>query len=285
MSADTRQLEDAGLRDVHIPSGLRPYVAAMWSRRSYVWYVARSTLREKQMNSVLGNIWHLLNPLLQIAVYYVIFGVVLEVDRGVDNFITFLAIGTLAFTFCQRSTLSGAGSIVKNLGLIRAVEFPRAVLPFTSTLTETLSMLPSFLVIGVVAVVTGETPSPRWLLLIPVMGLLAIFNLGAALYAARATSVVRDVQQILPHFAVRVGCPVQRCRVRRGLLPVVLHAQPGVCLLDRCALDDFRQRRVAVAVAFCWDLDGRPYRHRFPLVPSRRGFLWPLLSRLWAWLA
>ena len=203
MSADIRQLEDAGLRDVHIPSGLRPYVAAMWSRRSYVSYVARSTLREKQMNSVLGNIWHLLNPLLQIAVYYVIFGVVLEVDRGVDNFITFLAIGTLAFTFCQRSTLSGAGSIVKNLGLIRAVEFPRAVLPFTSTLTETLSMLPSFLVIGVVAVVTGETPSPRWLLLIPVMGLLAIFNLGAALYAARATSVVRDVQQILP-FVFRI---------------------------------------------------------------------------------
>jgi teichoic acid transport system permease protein len=203
MSADTRQLEDAGLRDVHIPSGLRPYVAAMWSRRSYVWYVARSTLREKQMNSVLGNIWHLLNPLLQIAVYYVIFGVVLEVDRGVDNFITFLAIGTLAFTFCQRSTLSGASSIVKNLGLIRAVEFPRAVLPFTSTLTETLSMLPSFLVIGVVAVVTGETPSPRWLLLIPVMGVLAIFNLGAALYAARATSVVRDVQQILP-FVFRI---------------------------------------------------------------------------------
>lgn len=203
MLADIRQLEDAGLRDVHIPSGLRPYVAAMWSRRSYVSYVARSTLREKQMNSVLGNIWHLLNPLLQIAVYYVIFGVVLEVDRGVDNFITFLAIGTLAFTFCQRSTLSGAGSIVKNLGLIRAVEFPRAVLPFTSTLTETLSMLPSFLVIGVVAVVTGETPSPRWLLLIPVMGLLAIFNLGAALYAARATSVVRDVQQILP-FVFRI---------------------------------------------------------------------------------
>lgn len=198
MPADARQLEDAGLRDVHIASGLRPYAAAMWSRRSYVWYVARSTLREKQMNSVLGNIWHLLNPMLQIGVYYVIFGVVLEVDRGVDNFITFLAIGTLAFTFCQRSTISGAGSIVKNLGLIRAVEFPRAVLPFTSTLTETLSMLPSFLVIGVVAVVTGETPSPRWLLLIPAMGMLAVFNLGAALFAARATSVVRDVQQILP---------------------------------------------------------------------------------------
>ena len=198
MAADTRQLEDAGLRDVHIPSGLRPYLAAMWSRRSYIWFVARSTLREKQMNSVLGNLWHLLNPMLQIGVYYLIFGVVLKVDRGVDNFITFLTIGTLTFTFCQRSTLSGAGAVVNNLGLIRAVGFPRAILPVTSTLTETLSMLPSFLVIGIVAVTTGETPSPRWLLLIPTMGLLALFNMGASMYAARATSVVRDVQQVLP---------------------------------------------------------------------------------------
>jgi teichoic acid transport system permease protein len=203
MAADTRQLEDAGLRDVHIPSGLRPYLAAMWSRRSYILFVSRSTLREKQMNSVLGNLWHLLNPILQIGVYFLIFGVVLEVDRGVDNFITFLTIGTLTFTFCQRSTLSAAGSVVKNLGLIRAVNFPRAILPVTSTLTETLAMLPSILLIGFVAVTSGETPSPRWLLLIPTMAVLAVFNLGAAMYAARATSVVRDVQQILP-FVFRI---------------------------------------------------------------------------------
>lgn len=178
-------------------------MAAMWSRRSYIWYVARSTLREKQMNSVLGNLWHLLNPMLQIGVYYLIFGLVLEVDRGVDNFITFLTIGTLTFTFGQRSTLSGAKAIVSNTGLIQAVGFPRAILPVTSTLTETLSMLPSFLVIGVAAVVTGETPSPRWLLLVPTMAVLAVFNMGAAMYAARATSIVRDVQQILP-FVFRI---------------------------------------------------------------------------------
>ncbi len=203
MAADTRQLEDAGLRDVHIPSGMRPYLAAMWSRRSYIGFVARSTLRERQMNSVLGNLWHLLNPILQIGVYYLIFGVVLEVDRGVDNFITFLTIGTLTFTFSQRSTLSGAGSVVNNLGLIRAVEFPRAILPVTSTLTETLSMLPSLLVIGLVALSTGETPSARWLLLIPTMAGFAVFNMGAAMFAARATSIVRDVQQVLP-FVFRI---------------------------------------------------------------------------------
>lgn len=203
MTALPRELDEAGLRDVHLPSELRPYLATIWARRNYIWFVARSTLRERQMNSVLGNVWHLLNPLLQIGVYFLIFGVVLEVDRGVDNFITFLTIGTLTFTFCQRSTLSGAGSVVSNLGLIRAVGFPRSILPITSTTTASLAMLPSLLVIAVVALVSGESPSVRWLLLLPIMALLAVFNAGAAMIAARATTMVRDVQQILP-FVFRI---------------------------------------------------------------------------------
>lgn len=203
MAVETRQFGDSGLRDVHVPAGLKPYIQAMWSRRNYIWYVAHSSLRERQMNSVLGNLWHLLNPMLQIAIYYVIFGLVLEVDRGVDNFITFLTIGTLTFTFCQRATISGAGSVVSNLGLVRAVAFPRAILPITSAITDTLAMLPSLAVIALMATATGERPSITWLLLIPTMGVLALFNAGAALFAARATAAVRDVQQILP-FVFRI---------------------------------------------------------------------------------
>lgn len=193
-----RSLDLGGLRDVHETTRLGRYLDAVWARRNYIWYVSTSELRSRQMNSVLGNLWYLLNPILQISVYFLIFGIVLKVDRGLDNFIVFLTIGTLVFAYTQRSTLAGAKSLVGNLGLIRAVSFPRAVLPITSTLTETIALVPSLVVIVSVSLATGETPSPRWLLLLPVLATMMIFNLGAAMIAARATSHIRDVTQILP---------------------------------------------------------------------------------------
>lgn len=183
--------------DVHVPPGNVAYFRSLWQRRDYMIYSASNELRSRQMTSVLGNLWHLLNPLLQIAVYFVIFGVVLGVDRG-DNYFAFLSVGIFVFGFTQRSTISGAGSISNNKGLLSAFSFPRALLPVTSTLTEAMATIAPILVIYVVALVSGETPSLRWLLLLPLLLLQLVFNFGTALTAARATSSVRDISQLLP---------------------------------------------------------------------------------------
>lgn len=198
MAVSGRQLDAAGLRDVHEASSLVPYLQTTWARRRYIWYVATSDLKGRQMNSVLGNVWYLLNPILQIGVYFLVFGVLLDTKRGIDNFLTFLTIGTLVFTFIQRSAVSGSKAITSNLGLVRAVAFPRVVLPLTTTLTEFLAMAPSIVVIAAAALVTGEVPHPRWLLLVPVLLVATVFNAGLGMITARAASRLRDVQQILP---------------------------------------------------------------------------------------
>ena len=73
---------------------------------------------------MLGNLWHLLNPALSIAIYYVIFGLLLDTTRGVDNFILFITIGIFVFQYTQRATTQGATSITQNLGLLKAIRFP-----------------------------------------------------------------------------------------------------------------------------------------------------------------
>jgi teichoic acid transport system permease protein len=186
------------LQDVYRASTTRGYIAKTWERRRYVWYVATGELRARQMNSALGNLWHLLNPALQIAVFFLIFGVVLDTDRGIDNFMLFLTVGVLMFQFGQKATMEGAKSIVANGGLMRSISFPRAVLPITSTTTEVLATIPAVGVMLVVAVATGETPSLTWFVLVPILALFSLFNLGASFVAARAASHVRDVEQILP---------------------------------------------------------------------------------------
>ena len=87
------------LKDVHEQSQLSSYLSGVWARRQYVWYQAASDLRGRQINTALGNLWHLLNPLLTVGTFYLVFGLVLGTDRGVDNFLLFLTVGIFFFQF------------------------------------------------------------------------------------------------------------------------------------------------------------------------------------------
>jgi len=186
------------LRDVYATDRTPIYLARLWGRREYVLFVARSELRSRQMTTVLGNLWHLLNPAISIAIYYLIFGVLLKADRGVDNYTLFITVGVLFFADVQRATMAGAGSIANNRGLLQSLGFPRAMLPITSTVTEVMATLPSLVVIAFVALATGETPRFTWLLLPVLLAVMAIMNLGLAMIAARASSRYSDLRQVLP---------------------------------------------------------------------------------------
>ncbi len=186
------------LRDAHAAMRLGPYLGDLWERRSYVWYESVSELRNRKITTVLGNLWHLLNPALNIFIYFMIFGLLLKTDRGVDNFILFLASGLFIYQLTQKTTTDGARSIVSNTGLLRAIKFPRALLPITGAVTEMIGALSTFLVLFAIAFITGEPPSFRWLLLFPMLLVQFIFNVGASLVAARLTTHFVDVIQILP---------------------------------------------------------------------------------------
>ena len=194
-----------GLRNVHDTQRGGIYLRELWERRGYAWFVAVSELRSRQMASTLGNLWHLLNPILQVMVYWLIFGLLVgSVARGVDNYILFLAVGIFVYLDFQRATIAGAGSLQNNKGVIRSLHFPRALIPVTAALTEFLGTLPSVLVVYVTALGTGESVRWTWILLPVVLAVQFLFNVGAALVAARATAHVGDVQQILP-FIFRLG--------------------------------------------------------------------------------
>jgi teichoic acid transport system permease protein len=186
------------LRDARETERLSTYLSGTWQRREYVWYVARSELRSRQINSVLGNLWHLLNPLLQISVFFIFFGLVLKTDRGVDNFLGYLSIGIFVYGYTQKSAMAGAKSLLKYRGLIQIVTFPRATVPLTTTVTETLATVPPYVVMFIVALATGEPPQLTWLLVAPLLGIQAIFNTGLSMITARAVSHFADVQQVLP---------------------------------------------------------------------------------------
>ncbi|MEO6822321.1 MAG: ABC transporter permease [Candidatus Nanopelagicales bacterium] len=187
------------------PIGLRPpipeYLRQIWRRRFFVVELSRAREQAANAESRLGQFWQVLNPLLNVAVYFLIFGVLLGTKSGVHNYIAFLVIGVFTFGYTQSAMLNGARSITGNMGIVRALHFPRAMLPLSIVVEELFTLGTSLLICVAVVLLTGEGISWTWLLILPAVVLQTMFNLGLALTFARITERVSDVAQLLPFLA------------------------------------------------------------------------------------
>jgi teichoic acid transport system permease protein len=188
----------AHLRPVLTTLSARGYLRALWGRREFAMAMPAEELRAQHQNTFLGNVWHLGNPLLTVAVYFVVFGGLLGVDRGIDNYLMWLTIGVFAYRFTSSSILGGATSITSNLGLMRSLQFPRALLPISVVIRNVLSFAFELSVLAAIAVLTGAGVSVRWFALPLVVAVQLMLNLGGAFIAARLTESFRDMQQLIP---------------------------------------------------------------------------------------
>lgn len=197
-----------------IPLGGRPrlrdYLASMWARREFAYNLAAGQFRAQHMDTLLGNVWQLINPVLLIGIYFLVFGYLLGTlaspanDFRPANYIGFLSVGVFVYSYLQRSISAGASSIIGNLGLIRSLQFPRAVLPASSVIKEVLGFGSSLLIMLAVMLLSGEGIDPGWLWFPVVFVLMTAFSFGGALITARLTEAVRDVRNLLP-FVFRLG--------------------------------------------------------------------------------
>jgi teichoic acid transport system permease protein len=188
-----------GLQRLGVVTPLGSYLREIWDRREFAVVVPANDIRAQNMDTVLGQVWHILNPAVMIAVYWVVFGVILKTNRGIDNYLGFLVIGVLLFQLTQRVVQECSAAVPRNEGLIRSIQFPRALLPLSSLVGQTIAFVPALAVLVLTLIVTGEVPSFRWLALLPIFAAQALFNMGAGFIAARLGARLLDLQQILPH--------------------------------------------------------------------------------------
>jgi len=191
-------VDTSNLKSVNAQLPTREYLAEMWDRRDFAIAVPLEQLRSEHKNTLLGNLWHLGNPLLMIAVYYFVFGKLLQSNRGIDNFLLWLTIGIFTFRLTSSSVLGGAASITNSKGLIRAIKFPRTLLPISVVVSRLISFGIELSLLAGFTLLSGVGLSRRLLLLPVVILIHTSFNLGGALIAARLNEAFRDVQQIIP---------------------------------------------------------------------------------------
>lgn len=186
--------------------GLPPlgsYLQQLWRRRRFAFHMARSELKARHFDTLFGQVWTVLNPLLLALVYFLLFGVIVQNGRGTPDYLAFLIANLFAFYYTRNSLGVGAKSVISGGGLIMNAAFPRALLPLSSVLSALLMYLPTLLVYAVIHGVTGQ-PLTAALVLVPLIVLIqTVFNYGLALLAAAVTVYFRDFSSFLP-YALRI---------------------------------------------------------------------------------
>jgi len=221
---------------------LREYLREIWRRREFAVTVPMSELRANNQDTALGQLWHLLNPLMLVGVYYLVFGVILQVEtrRGmdVDDYLPFLIVGVLTFNFTRSSVRTGAKMIVKNRKLVQSINFPRAILPASAMVSETVAHFFAIPVIFVLILLTGVRPSATWLLVVPIVIVQAFLNLGLCMAMARISFHFRDVENVMP-FLLRVWFyisgvlfPINPVLIPQPFLRNLLEFNPGFAVVQ-----------------------------------------------------
>jgi len=159
--------------------------------------LVRRELRKKYKGSAFGVLWYLVNPIVLMAAYWFMFGLILKNRSNPPDFPIYLMVGILVWTFFQASLLSSAPSLIDQSGLVRKARFPREAIP-AATVTVQLVIFTAVLVMLLpLAVAIRGTFTPALLLLPVLMALLYCFVLGCSLIAAVLHAYFRDVEPIL----------------------------------------------------------------------------------------
>jgi len=198
--ASTLEVVSTGrLSQVGARPPIRAYLAQLWRRRHFLWAEARAKVTSGTRETLLGQAWLVINPMLNGLAYYLIFGLVLGARDGIPNFLGYLIIGVFLFQFTTQCVTGGAKSIASGRNLIRAFTFPRASLPVSVVLRGILNLAPTLGAMFVLILVLPE--QEHWTaaaaMFPAVLVLQVVFTTGLALVLARAAAALPDLNQLI----------------------------------------------------------------------------------------
>lgn len=120
----------------------------IYNYRQMISGLVHRELRGRYKGSVLGFLWTFLNPLLQLLVYTLLFGVLLK--SNIKDFYLFLFVGLIPWIFIQNCVAGGSNAVVNQKSLVTKIRFPREVLPISYVTTAFVNMLYCFVIIFIV---------------------------------------------------------------------------------------------------------------------------------------
>ena len=171
---------------------LREAVVEVFGRRRLIAYLVQADLHKKGADTVLGNLWWVLDPLLQMAVYVVLISVIFQ--RGGPDYPLFILAAILPWKWFQTSIQDGITSVSGAERLVRQIKFPKLVLPVAAVMAGIVNFAFGLIPLFALMLVFFRDRIEVTLLLIPVVAVVQlVFNLALTVLLAAVNVFYRDV--------------------------------------------------------------------------------------------
>jgi teichoic acid transport system permease protein len=173
------------------------YWKSLWSRRTFIAEYSKSELREQHFDSVFGQLWLILNPLLLSGVYFVL---IVIIGGATDNGrYVHLTASLFLFYLVANSLTGGVKSVTAGQRLILNTAFPRIMLPLSAVVIAIFKFLPTLLVFFVIKLVVGSNFTLQMLWAVPVLLITIFLSLALAITISCINVYFRDIANFLPY--------------------------------------------------------------------------------------
>lgn len=156
---------------------------------------AKMALKADASKYFLGYIWWILEPLLYVAVFYVVFNVILESRRG--DFLVFLMCGKLPFIWFSKTVTQASNSIIANKSLVGKIDVTKTLFPMAKVQEGSYRQIAVFATLFFLIGVNGYLPELNWLWLLPVMVVNYLLIVACALIGSYLVCLYRDFSLII----------------------------------------------------------------------------------------
>jgi ABC-type polysaccharide/polyol phosphate export permease len=185
---------------------LRDAIAEVSSRRRLIRYLVQAEMKKRGSDTLLGNIWWILDPVLQMGVYLVFVAIIAR--RPAPDYPLFIFAAILPWKWFSAVITDASTAVVRQERLIKQIAFPKIVLPIATTTAGVVGFVAGLVPLGALLLFTavdGGSPTRFQPILLafwlPVIALVQYtFTLAAAILVSAANVFFRDLGNALGHF-------------------------------------------------------------------------------------
>jgi ABC-type polysaccharide/polyol phosphate export permease len=173
--------------------------AEIWSRRRLIGYLARADLKKKGADTFFGNLWWIIDPLLQMTVYVVLVDFIFH--KSVPDYPLFIFCAILPWKWFTSSTYDAVTAVVGQERLIKQIHFPKIILPVASTTAAVANFLFGLIPLFALLLLFFRDRATCHVVWIPYVAFVQfMFTLAFCVAVSAVNVFFRDIGNVVRHF-------------------------------------------------------------------------------------